>query len=210
MSTKCTQCGSDCWSGRGEYELCIKCQIGDQSPSIWLFQNLKSEIENKDRTTGWRKLMKTLGACKALKYNAITGECVGSNRPDEDKARNYITVMATVTCNNDDEFSKTTVSIHRWINDGNQSIDKSRKYSISNFQNLVEEAAPLFVITVCQTIDFLKEDMYHCAGCEKDKKNPPAGSYFAATYCQPCWEFFKSRNNRSCLKCKSPGYKCCC
>lgn len=210
MSTKCTQCGADCWSGRDEYKLCTKCQIGDQSPSIWLFQKLKSEIENLDQVSGWRKDSKTRGACKSLKYNVITGECFGTNRPYEDDAKDYVSVMASVDCKNDEKFSETTVSIRKWIWDGQRSIGGKKSYPISSFENLVEEGAPLFVVAVCQTIDFLKEDMYHCAGCEEDKKNPPAGSYFAGTYCGPCWDKYKQRNSRTCLKCRRPMYECYC
>lgn len=208
LATKCENCGASCWSGKGEYELCTKCQIGDQSPSLWLLNKIyKSLTKTPDKHN---ESLKIRNAYRSLTYNAKTGECVGSEVPRDGNRRDYVTISVSVECDNKPELPNVRMMIRRWLDGGTSALESLGPYQISNINNFVAEASQLYVVAISGLIDFVKEDMYFCSGCKSEKKNPPIGRHFAGTYCAPCWEQYKKKNSRICLKCRSELWQCYC
>lgn len=207
MPNPCKNCETTCWSGYGEYELCTKCMIGDQSPSIWVLSQIKEGILN---FKGSSYQLKTRSSDRSLTYNINTGECIGREKPNIGESKDFVTIMVSVYCDNQEGFPNTRIKFRTWKDAGTSSLGEEGPYQISSFDKLVEEGAPLFVATLFKLIKFAKEDLYICASCEKECKNPPAGRYFAGTYCGPCWERYKNKNSRTCSICRRPMYQCYC
>lgn len=209
MPNPCEKCGVTCWSGLGEYELCTRCMIGDQSPSIWALTKIKQDIVDFKENPRFPKKHRSAGC--TLTYSAKTGECVGTEKPKDYRTYgDFVTLNVSACCDNKEGFPNTTIHFRKWLNAGQTSIGKEGPYKISSFDKLVEEGAPLFVATLFGLIKFSQEDLYVCAGCEKEFKNPPSGRYFAGTYCDTCWETYKKKNSRVCGKCRRPMYECFC
>lgn len=209
MKETCKNCAKVFWASQQE-TVCSLCVMGNESPSLWISRKLKSEIEalSKRYEAKYSK-PKFLSAHETLYFEVSTGKCLGQSKPHDMATKDHISIAASVSCDNNEERSNPRLQIYKWIDGGFTSIEGSR-HSISSYDNIVVEVAPLLLIAVCETLAYVKEDRYHCAGCKDDYKNPPAGRHFAGTYCKPCWEKFKLQNSRVCRRCRRPGYECCC
>jgi len=208
--SKCENCGVVLWSAKQEDFLCVRCQIGDQSPSLWLFQKIYDELKTLGPNKHHRTFYNKINSYVSLTYNAKTGECVGSEKPKTGTSRDFVTISTSVSCDNATDYSNLTVKFNRWLDAGSEAVSGLGPYEISNIENLVVEAAPLFVVAVSSLIDFIKEDMYFCVGCYTEKKNPPTDRHFAGLYCAPCWEQYKKKNSQVCLKCRRQYWQCYC
>lgn len=212
MPTKCKNCGNDCWSGRDEFDLCTKCQIGDNSPTLWLLTQIYNKLNQPVEV--WSKSNRERSCYKSLTYNAITGECVGTDRPRWDpewvQPKDYISVGVTVVCDNNESRSNTRIDFHCWKDAGSSAVRAPKSVPVQDFHNLVAEGAPYVTLAITSTISFTKENLFFCSKCEKDLPNPPAGQHFAGVYCVPCWMKYQSENSSVCSRCRSPAWDCCC
>jgi len=184
--------------------------IGDQSPSIWVMSQAKEKILSLRENPYHPAKYRSVTVNRTLSYNVVTGECVGREKPPGGDKKNYVTIMVSVSCENKEGFPNTTIVFDRWADDGMSALGKEGPFGISSFDNLVEEGAPLFVVTLFNLIKFAKEDLYICSTCKKELPNPPVGRHFAGTYCKVCWEIFKRKNSRTCNRCRKPMYECYC
>lgn len=211
MSNLCEKCGIQCsWGakGRDEHGLCTQCQIGDQSPSLWLLGKIKKKLEEPLEKSQVHLRHRT--AQISLIYNAKTGQCVGNDLPHGARRRDFVCIAVSVECENKPGLPNIRLMFRRWLDGGASAMESLGPYRILNIDNFMAEASQLYVVAISGLIDFVKEDMYFCSGCSTEKKNPPVGRYFAGTYCHPCWEAYKKKNSRTCLKCRRPLWECYC
>jgi len=207
---KCKKCNATIWSGKGERTFCIKCQIGDQNPAVWLLEKVhKSLCENyavKPHLVHYKQ--KSGGG--TLTYNARTGECVGNPNKSIGDPKDFVCIMVRGHCDNKKRNPNVSVVFHCWTDNGFSSYKQDEKHKISSLENFVAETLPLYTETLYDLLKFAQRDTYVCYRCQHENPSPGAGRHFAGIFCQKCWEVYKTKNSRTCGKCRSPIWKCCC
>lgn len=204
---KCKKCNEDVHKHTGG--ICQKCQIGSENPAHWVLKEVKKAIlEGRDKEHN--KYLKWLTAYKSIRYH-VNGYYVNNTCYTHIPEKNMVIMGCSGQSDNENGFPNLQIVFHRWTHDGSVAFRKAGPYKISSINTFASETLPYFHESLVELINFTKTGDFFCSGCDKTfPKGTETGRHFAGKYCNPCWEVYKKKNYRVCLKCKCPLYECYC
>jgi hypothetical protein len=209
----CKECKEEVKSIYGG--VCQQCRIGNQNPAQWALEQVRTKMINHYRSVNYKP--KLLTGYESLHYH-IDGHYLNELYHTHEIRDQIVSISMGAECTPYDRPDSLEPGckdikfyIRRWTTDGLRSYRKVGPVPISNIDTFVEEALPHFHEALLDLLKFAKTDSYVCATCDKTFPNDVfGGSYFAGKYCSPCWELFKKKNSRECLKCRRSRYECYC